>query len=200
MEWIEPIAAVFGLLCVILTIRQHIACWPLGLVQVSLYCYVFYEARLYSDLLLHAIYIVLQFYGWHFWLHGGRGRSEAPVTRLRSVAILAWVALAATSAAGWGWLMDTRTDAALPYADAFIASASLVAQWLLSRKKLESWGFWIAVDLVAIVVYWSRDLRYTALLYAVFLALAIAGLESWRRAHVRGATLRAAPVEGEVRA
>jgi nicotinamide mononucleotide transporter len=78
--------------------------------------------------------------------------------------------------------MDRLTDAALPYPDAFTTAASLVAQWLLTRKKLDTWTFWIAVDVVAVGVYLRKELYVTAFLYGVFLAMAITGLIAWRRA------------------
>ena len=84
MNWIEAVAVVFGAAAVALTIRQSLWCWPTGLVQVSLYVYVFTQARLYSDMILHAIYVVLQVYGWYRWRAGSAG-SLLPVSRLSPV-------------------------------------------------------------------------------------------------------------------
>lgn len=182
MIWIEAAAAAFGLACVWLTVRQNIWCWPVGLVQVGLYIVVFAAARLYSDALLHVIYVFLQLYGWAHWLHGGPRRSMLRVSTLSGRALRAWSALALLAALGWGGLMDRFTDAAAPYPDAFTTIASLIAQWLLARKKVESWYFWIAVDVVAIGVYLYKALYITAGLYAVFLVLATQGLLAWRRA------------------
>jgi len=79
--------------------------------------------------------------------------------------------------------MQRFTDASLPYPDAFTTVASLFAQWLLARKKLESWYFWIAVDIVAIVVYWYKQLYLTTGLYAIFLVLAIIGFFTWKNSY-----------------
>lgn len=182
MNVLEAVAVAFGLACVVLTIRQNVWCWPAGLVQVALYIVIFYEVKLYSDLLLHVVYVGLQLYGWYHWLHGGREGAALPVTRLPRRARTAWTLAALVATAGWGHLMATYTDAALPYPDAFTTVFSLVAQWLMARKRLESWWFWIAVDIVAIGVYTTRGLALTAGLYAVFLVLAIGGLVAWRRA------------------
>ena len=186
---IEAIAVVFGLLAVWLTVRQHIACWPAGLVQVTLYVWIFYQVRLYSDLILHVIYIGVQIYGWYHWLHGGRDRSELPVTRLTATETGFWSAAALAGTAGWGYLMATTTDAAVPYGDAFTTAASLVAMWLQARKKLESWWFWIAVDVVAIVIYWYKALYLTSGLYLVFLGLCIAGIAAWKKTLVPAAAV-----------
>lgn len=82
MAWMEVVAVVFGLICVWLTIRQNIWCWPTGLVQVALYIIIFYQVKLYSDLILHILYVGLQIYGWHHWLHGGKQRAKLPVSTL----------------------------------------------------------------------------------------------------------------------
>jgi nicotinamide mononucleotide transporter len=181
MTEIEAIAVVFGILCVWLTIRQNIWCWPTGLVQVVLFIYIFYQVKLYSDLVLHVIYIGLQLYGWYHWLHGGRDHGKLEVSRLPTSGLLLWPLGIAVASLIWGYLMATYTDAALPYGDAFTTVASLAAQWLLARKKLESWLLWISVDIVAIGIYWSRELMLTSGLYLVFLVLAILGFFAWRR-------------------
>jgi nicotinamide mononucleotide transporter len=178
---VEWIAAAFGLVCVVLTVRESVWCWPTGLVQVALYLYVFAGAKLYSDAALHAIYIPLQFYGWWAWLHGGRDRTPLTVRALGPAGLSLWLGVCGAGTLALGTLMARTTDASLPYWDAFIAAASLVAQGLLSRKVLESWALWIAVDVVAIGVFAAKGLYPTAGLYAVFLGLAVAGLLRWRR-------------------
>lgn len=182
MSWIEWLAVVSGLLCVWLTVRENIWCWPLGLIQVSLYVWIFYQAKLYSDFVLHIIYIFLQFYGWYSWMFGGGPMHEnLSVSRLSGVGSGLAVVMTFLATFFWGLGMEHYTDAALPYWDAFTTMASLMAQWLLTRKKLESWLFWIAVDVVAIGVYYYKGLYPTAGLYAVFLFLATAGFWNWSR-------------------
>ena len=185
MNWTEAVAVVFGAAAVALTIRQSLWCWPLGLVQVALYIYVFYRARLYSDMVLHAIYVVLQVYGWYRWRSGERG-SALPVSYLSLNERAGWAMAIALAASVWGEAMLRYTDAAAARADAFIAAASLAAQYLLAIKKLENWILWIVVDVVAIAVYWGRDLRLTSGLYCVFLGLCVLGLVEWRKAYDRG--------------
>ncbi|MBF0255908.1 MAG: nicotinamide mononucleotide transporter, partial [Gammaproteobacteria bacterium] len=130
---------------------------------------------------LHVIYVGLQLYGWYHWLHGGREQGRLEVSRVAPSGLLLWPLGIAVVSLIWGYLMASYTDAALPYADAFTTVASLAAQWLLARKKLESWLLWISVDVVAIGIYWSRDLMLTSGLYLVFLGLAILGFFAWRR-------------------
>ncbi|KAF1080742.1 MAG: hypothetical protein GQF41_3152 [Candidatus Rifleibacterium amylolyticum] len=180
MSPIEVVAVIAGFLCVYFTIKENIWCWPTGLLQVSLYIFVFYQAKLYSDVILHIVYVAMNIYGWYYWLHGGNLRKEARITRLSVTWFSACLVGSAAGTLLLGWFMASRTDAALPYADAFTTVFSLTAQWLLSRKKLENWHFWIAVDVVAIGVYFAKDLYLTGVLYIAFLFMATAGLLRWR--------------------
>jgi nicotinamide mononucleotide transporter len=181
MTLIEAVAVIFGLTCVWLTIKQNIWCWPTGLVQVSLYIAIFYDAKLYSDLILHVIYVVLQLYGWYHWLYGGKNHSTLKVTRLQPMIFGVWGVICIGGTLILGGFMHHYTDAAVPYPDAFTTITSLIAQWLMARKKLESWWFWIAVDVVAINIYLYKHLFLTTGLYSVFLILAITGFFAWRK-------------------
>lgn len=181
MSPIEITAAAFGVLSVWLTVRQNIWCWPTGLVMVALYTWIFFDARLYSDAALQVVYIALSLYGWVHWARGGPRESRLPVTALTPLARTLWIAAGLASAAALGYVMDTRTDASLPYFDALTTTLSLVAQYLMTRKKWESWVFWLAVDVTAVGVYIAKDLYVTSALYALFLVLATMGLLAWLR-------------------
>lgn len=185
---IEIVATLMTLVCVVLTARQHIWCWPTGLVAVILYGWIFFEAKLYSDFGLQIVYVFMQLYGWYHWLYGGRNRDGLPVTRQSVPQNVGWVGLALVATLGLGYLMASRTDASLPFADAFTTVTALIAQWLLARKKLESWLFWIVIDVVCVRNYWVKDLTVTTGLYAILLVLAVVGYFTWRSALVSQAT------------
>ncbi len=183
MAWLTDIeiwATVFGLICVALTVRQNIWCWPTGLVMVTLYIVIFYDAKLYSDMGLQVVYVFMQIYGWWRWLHPRPGQDELPVTLLRRAEWGAWIAASIVGVVLLGGVMSTRTDAALPFWDATTTVLSLVAQWLMAQKKLASWLFWIVVDVLAVGIYYTKELYPTTALYAVFLVLATAGYFAWR--------------------
>jgi len=183
MSWGEIIGTVLGVIGVWLMIRQNIWSWPVGLVQVAVYTWVFYEAKLYSDAILQVLFFAIQGYGWWHWVRGQHtaARSELPVTRLGGAALGGWLVAGLVATAGWGTVMHRTTDAALPYWDAFILVFSLVAQWLQARKNLENWAGWVGVNSVAIGVYWAKDLRLTAGLYLVFWLMALWGWRAWRQ-------------------
>ncbi len=182
LEWspLEGFAAAFGVVSVFLSTRQNIWCWPAAILNVSLYTIVFYNGRLYGQMGLQTVYLVLSIYGWYHWLHGGAEKSELHVSRATPrrliivgvFNVVAWIVLA---------LLLRRTDAALPWLDALLTTTSLVAQWMMTRKILENWLLWIAVDVVYVPTFISQRLYATALLYAAFLVLAMMGFVEWRR-------------------
>ncbi|MEW6265443.1 MAG: nicotinamide riboside transporter PnuC [Thermodesulfobacteriota bacterium] len=181
MDPIEITATIFGFICVWLTLKENIWCWPTGLVQVTLYVYVFFQARLYSDMGLHVIYILMQFYGWYNWLHGGRNKGRLTIARLSTTAAAFWAVTAVLGTAALGTVMSRHTDADLPYWDAAQTVLSLIAQWLMAKKVLESWLIWITVDVICVGLYTVKRLYPTAGLYATFLVMATAGFLAWKR-------------------
>lgn len=181
MTTLELIASVMGLMSVWLTVRQSLWCWPAGLVMVVLYTWIFLDARLYADAGLQVVYVFLSIYGWIHWLRGGPRDTQLPVTTLGVRSRSVWFVAILTTSGGLGAVLSVYTDASFPYADAMIAGMSLSAQWLLARKKLESWWLWIAVDVLGICIFSLKGLYITGGLYAVFFILAVMGLRSWAR-------------------
>ncbi len=182
MEFIEPIATVLGIVSVALLVRQNIWCWPTGIVMVTLYIFIFYDARLYSDMGLQVAYVFMQAYGWYHWVTGAPEEdARLPVTRVTRSAALAWLGTICVGTGGLGYVVDTYTDADLAYWDAATTVMSLVAQFLQARKVLECWALWVAVDVLAVGIYAYKGLYVTTVLYTVFLGLATWGYLEWRR-------------------
>ena len=181
MSSLELFAAVLGALSVYLSVRQNIWSWPTAIVNVVVYAVVFFRAKLYADMGLQVVYALLSLYGWYEWLYGGENRTELRVSRTtpRLAALLAVIGLAGAGALGL--LLRGATDAALPFMDSFLSSTSLVAQWMMTRKKVENWLVWIAVDVLYVGMFTFKHLYITAVLYLVFLVLATRGWIDWRR-------------------
>ena len=178
---VEWTAVVFGIVSVYLSVRENVWSWPTAIVNVSLYVYIFLHARLYADMGLQVFYIGISFYGWWNWLYGGENHTELHVTRLsrRMMVILPVVGVA--GAAALGTFLDRSTDADFPYIDSTLTAASLIAQYLMTRKVLENWAIWVVADVAYIGMYFSKELYPTAFLYSVFLVLASMGWFQWRR-------------------
>jgi nicotinamide mononucleotide transporter len=183
---LELVAVGFGLVSVYLSAREHIVSWPTAIVNVGIFFFLFWKAKLYADAVLQLVYLTLSFYGWYEWLYGGARKSPLRVTRARAVHWMVLIPIFVVAGVGLGAILDRYTDSPVPYFDALLTSASLVAQWMMTRKLLENWIVWILADLVYVPVFIQRGLPFTALQYAVFLVLAGLGYFGWRaslRAH-----------------
>ena len=178
---VELVAVAFGLLSVYLSTREHIISWPTAIVNVGIFFFLFWKAKLYADAVLQLIYLVLSVYGWYEWLYGGARHSRLRVSRAHRMHWLVLVPLFLVAGLALGAMLDRYTDSPLPYFDALLTSASLVAQWMMTRKLLENWIIWIVADIVYVPVFIQRGLPFTALQYAVFLVLAGMGWMSWRQ-------------------
>jgi nicotinamide mononucleotide transporter len=184
MNWLEAVAVAFGIVSVYLSVRQNIWSWPTAVVNVALYFLVFRDAKLYADMGLQLVYLILSLYGWYEWLYGGENRSELRVSRATPRMTLSLVVIAAVSVAVLGTFLARSTDAALPYMDSTTTSTSLVAQWMMTRKVLENWAVWMAVDVAYVGMFIYKALYLTAGLYAVFFALAAMGYAQWKRSYL----------------
>ena len=178
---LELVAVLFGVVSVFLSVRENIWSWPTALVNVSLYFLLFFESGLYSDMGLQVVYFGLSVYGWYEWLYGGKGRTALKVSRTptRLWAVLAVIALIVW--ASLGKLTSRLPGVSLPYVDAATTTTSLVAQWMMTRKLLENWTLWIAVDVAYIAMFIFKGLYLTAVNYAIYLVLAWMGHMTWKR-------------------
>lgn len=179
--WLEAFSFVSGALCVWLTVKQRIWNFPISLMNVTAFLFVFARAHLYADAGLQVVYFVLTAIGWWMWLFGGKGHTPLRVSRIGRLEA-ACVALCGAMMLVGLWQFLRQVGGSATFLDALTTSLSLCAQWLLNRKRLESWYCWIAVDIVYVPLYLYKQLYLTAGLYTIFLCMATMGLLEWRKA------------------
>jgi nicotinamide mononucleotide transporter len=184
MNSLELVAVVVTLLAVFLTTRQVIWCWPLAMVSVTLYAVVFFQAKLYADMGLQALYFGLAIYGWWAWLRGGEDHGELHVSLASNKTRVVLALIGAVAGALLGMTLSRYTDASLPFMDSALTSFSIVGQWMQTRKLLEAWLVWLGVDVFYVGMFIFKGLYPTAALYAIFLILAVMGFLGWRRTMV----------------
>ncbi len=195
MSVLEIAAVSFGLVSVYLSTREHIWSWPTALVNVALYAVIFWREKLYADMGLQMVFFVLSVYGWYEWLYGGENKTELRVSRLTRRTGAALLAIGVTGSFTLGLVLERATDASLPWLDSTLSVFSLVAQWMMTRKILENWMLWIALDVVYVVMFvFLKSLYLTGFQYAVFLALAVAGHLQWLRSYRERSRLGASTV------
>lgn len=181
MSNLEALAVLVNVLGVWLTARRTPWCWPVGVVAVLLYVWIFYEVKLYSDMLLQVVFALMQGYGWWRWRTGRLAHGRVRVEPLPLTQAFVSLGLAAVLALLLGAGMARFTDAQVPWLDAGLTAYSLVASYWAARKHVASWWLWIALDAVYVGLYAYKELPLTAALYAGFIALAIYGLRTWQQ-------------------
>ncbi len=176
---LEILATIFGLWSVACYVRESVWAWPTGLINVLLFIVLFYQWGLFAETGLQVVFVVLQIYGWWQWLRGGEQHQGVVITRTSS---REWLVLGGLSIIGIvpiGLALTHWTTSTVPWWDTVPTVLSLVAQWMISHKKLENWLVWIAVDLISIPLFAYKGLYLTAALYGVFLILCCCGLWAW---------------------
>ena len=183
MQWL---ATIFSIAYVVLAAKESIWCWPIGLLGVicSFIVYIDPEVRLYSDATLQIYYFGMSIYGWMAWQNRNSkeemGTEELEVSNWQMkqhlIAFAGGTLLALLLGYFWTWM-----NAALAYVDAFTTSFSIIATYMVARKVLENWLYWIVIDSVCIFVYWHRELYLFSFLFLVYCLVAVFGFMNWKK-------------------
>lgn len=186
LEWIlenyiEIAASVIGIIGVWLTAKENILCWPAGLINVILSLYVFFNSRLYADVLLQVFYLVMTLYGWYNWLYGGEKRSKLKIRKINKTELISILIIGFTAAFITGWLFSRFTNASLPYIDSLVFVWGVIGTWAMGRKIIEHWIIWIINDLICVGIYAYKELYAFTILYLIFSILAVYGLLTWKK-------------------
>lgn len=180
--WLEVLAFVLALAMVVLNIRVNPLAWPLAIVSSLLYVLLFWNSKLYGDAGLQVFFAAVGLWGWWQWLRGTQA-AGTPL-HVRHLAKRETVAMLVATLAAWpllGLFLDLCTDTDVPYWDAFPTTARIAGQWLLGRKYVQNWPAWLIVNAVSVALFAYKGLWLTVLLYALFLAMSVAGWQQWRR-------------------
>lgn len=191
MSYIEFIGTILYLWSVWLIARQRILTWPVGIVSVLLYFWLFYQIRLYSDAAEQIYYLGASIYGWWIWHKGSDQQKGVETLRVRvsdNKTLSIWAAVivvctiivtAFVSRLHLIFPVIFPEPAAYPFVDAFTTVMSFVAMFLMAQKRIESWVYWIIVDVIGIGLYAVQGVRFISLLYVILLGMAINGLYTW---------------------
>lgn len=182
MSVLEVVAVILAVMYLLLAIRQNIWCWFCAALSTAIFMYLFFDVMLYMEAALNIFYFGMAIYGWLKW-RAGAGEQELPVVvwpaMIHVGAISAIVLISAVS----GYLLDTRTDAAFPYVDSLTSWAAVWATYLVARKVLENWWYWLAIDATMVYVFWVKDLELTAVLYVLYIGMIPIGLYAWTQSY-----------------
>jgi len=182
-NYIELLATSFGLIYILLSIKQNIWCWPAGLITSALYVYIFFVSKFYADMGLQVYYVFVSIYGWIHWKFGAQSKKENDL-KISNVNFKTGVILFLATVLFFiiiAYILVNFTDSTVPYWDAFTTAASFVATWMLAQKMIEHWLIWFLVDSISLGLYVYKGLYPTVILFAVYTVLAILGYIEWKR-------------------
>lgn len=184
----EVIAVILGITYVILAAKESAWCWVAGFFSTLIYTILFWEGQLLSSALLNFYYMGMSVYGFILWKRGeGTDDTHLPIIswpiRKHLITVITGILFSLLV----GYLLTTYTEARLPYLDATVMIFSILATWMLAKKILQNWLYWIFIDSAAITLYWSTGYYVTIILFMVYVILSIYGFLSWRRSRSEAA-------------
>ena len=192
----ESGAVLITFLCVLAAVRQKIITFPLGMAGTGMYFAIFYMQRVYSSMILQVVFFSFNVYGFYKWTHpdpdkaDSNNRLSVTILTIGQRATVLFIVILLTCVSGYAssnyhiWFPEFFPEPAkYVFIDAFILSASLVAQYLMAIKKLENWVIWLIIDLIAAPFYFLTVGAGTGLLYTVFIVTAVAGLTGWYKSY-----------------
>jgi len=180
-NWFEITAVIFAILYLVLAVKQNILCWICGIISSILYFFILRSVDLYMEAYLQIFYVFMGFYGWNQWKIGVSSSGSFLVNTwnkfqhfyaISMIFILSYISAI---------LLRTFTDAALPFFDALVTWGSVVATYMVAKKLLENWIYWLVIDSISILLFISRDLWPTALLFGIYIIIIIFGYLAWSK-------------------
>jgi nicotinamide mononucleotide transporter len=183
-NWVEVCGTAAGLIYLWFSVRQSILTWPAGLLTSLLYIWIFFSAKFYAGMGLQFYYVVISIYGWWSWLNGTPDNSGERVLHVSRTGMKLWMWLFTINLLLFvliAYILVNFTDSPIPYWDAFTTSLSIIATWMLARKKFEHWLLWMLIDTISIGLYIYRELYPTTILFIAYTIMAVVGYFEWRK-------------------
>ena len=174
---IESVAVLFSILYVVLVAKENIWCWAAALISVSLYIYICFFAQLYPETGLQVFYFIMAIIGYYMW----KKENKEEIKEWSEIKHLLIILLGAILTFFMGFYFSTYTDSQMPIIDSFTTVFSIIATYMVVKKVLGNWLYWIVIDAVSVYLYFNRDLHLTSLLFIAYTIIAIFGYFSWMK-------------------
>jgi nicotinamide mononucleotide transporter len=178
---LELTAVVFAIAYLVLAVRENIFCWFAAGISTFIFLYIFWDVKLYMESGLQVYYLAMAVFGWYQWRRAKDGSTSLQISMWSMRQHLVALALIALLTFTSGYLLNSGTDARLPYLDSFTTWASVVTTYMVTRKILENWIYWLVIDSISIYLYIDRELYFTAILFAVYIVIIYFGWFSWSK-------------------
>ncbi len=186
IDIIEVIAIVFGIISVWFSKKENIWVFPAGLINTTFYIYLSFKGDLYGEALVNLYYTVMSLYGWYNWLR--RDNKNERILHITNSTVSEWIyeilfflSLYVVLFLSLSYIKDAFAPGAIPWADALASASAFTGMWLMARKKVNSWIWWIITNIASIPLYYVKGYEKTSIYYLILLVLAILGLQEWRK-------------------
>ncbi len=175
----EVTAVLLGIAYLLLAMREHLWCWYAAFASTAIFLFLFWDVSLLMESALQVYYLAMAVYGWWQWQHGGGDNGELEISSWGARQNVFAIGVVLASSATSGWLLREYSSAALPFLDSFTTWGSVLTTWMVARKILENWLYWVVIDAVSIYLYLDRALYLTAGLFVVYIIIAVFGYRKW---------------------
>lgn len=176
----EVVAVLLGVAYLLLIMRQNSWAWYCAFAGTAIFIWLFWDASLLMESALNVYYLLMAVYGWWSWRSGAEQKPLPIQTLTAKRHALIWLVIAGLTLLS-GYNLAAHTQAALPYLDSFTTWGAVITTWMVTRKILENWAYWLVIDSAALYMYIQRDLYLTAALMAVYIVMIIFGWLQWQR-------------------
>ena len=180
---LELVAVVFAVAYLVLAVKENSLCWYAAGISTLIFLFIFWDVKLYMESGLQIYYLAMAFYGWYQWRDAQTETVSLRVSKWRAKQHIVALVLIAALTFVTGSLLNSGTDANMPYLDSFTTWASVVTTFMVARKILENWLYWLVIDSVSIYLYLDRELYFTSLLFAIYIVIIFFGWFAWNRSY-----------------
>ncbi|MCZ6829374.1 MAG: nicotinamide riboside transporter PnuC [Gammaproteobacteria bacterium] len=180
-SWWEAAAVLLGVAYLLLAVRENIWCWTAAFLSTSIFVFLFWDVSLLMESGLQVYYLIMAVYGWRQWQQGSGEKGELQIQRWSWRQHLLAAGLVLLLASASGLLLRQNTGAVMPFLDSFTSWGAVLSTWMVARKILENWLYWLLIDSLSIYLYLDRSLYLTALLFLFYLIIAFFGYRQWLR-------------------
>ncbi|MEX0942685.1 MAG: nicotinamide riboside transporter PnuC [Pseudomonadales bacterium] len=179
----ELVAVAFAIAYLLLAVREKIACWYAAFISTGIFTFLFFDVRLYMESALQVYYLLMAVYGWYQWKHGGTIDESLPISiwtiRQHLIALTLICVATLTST----YFLTRYTDAHLPLLDSFTTWGAVITTYMVAKKILENWVYWLVIDSASIYLYVDRAMYFTTLLFIAYVVIIFFGWASWLRSY-----------------
>ena len=179
---LELIAVFFGLLSVWFSKNNNVLVYPTGIINTSIFVYLLVKWELLGDMIINVYYFLMSIYGWYYWTRKSNNAGYTPITRMHStdIKIILIIIISSLLFVSYLYSFFEKWSGFVSYVDIITTAIFFAGMWLMARRKIESWFFWILGDIISVPLYFVKGLAFSSFQYLIFTFIAIAGYYKWK--------------------